>query len=367
MKYQPDWYEFDNAEQVDTPALLIYRERVISNINQLKKMVSSTALLRPHVKTNKSSVVTQLMIDAGINKFKCATVAEAAMLGRSGTKDVVLAYQPTQVKLNRFLQVIHAYPNTNYSCLVDNETTADMISVTAIANNMVIPVFIDLNVGMNRTGILPSRALKLFNYITTLSGVKFKGLHAYDGHIGDLELTDRINHCEREFEPVEKLRKNIHDLGYPLPLLIAGGSPTFAIHAKRDNTECSPGTFVFWDKGYHDQIPEQAFLFAAVVLARVVSLPTETTICIDLGYKSIASEKPLHDRFYFLNAPQLTPHSQSEEHLVIEVPKDHKYKIGDEFYVLPKHICPTVGMYDQACIITNGTYTENCNIEARGL
>jgi D-serine deaminase-like pyridoxal phosphate-dependent protein len=366
MKHQPDWYQFNNSEKIDTPALLIYPERVISNINRLKQMVSSPSLLRPHVKTNKSAKVSRLMIDAGITKFKCATIAEAEMLGGAEAPDVLLAYQPTLTKLERFVQLILTYPKTNYSCLVDNETTADMISVIATANNLVIPVCIDLNVGMNRTGIIPEKALKLFYYLTTLPGVKFKGLHAYDGHIEDLNLTDRTTHCEREFEPVEKLRKNIQGLGYPLPLLIAGGSPTFAVHAKRANTECSPGTFVFWDKGYQEHIPEQSFLFAAIVLARVVSLPDETKICIDLGYKSISSEKPLQNRFYFLNAPHLKPYSQSEEHLVIEVGQDHGYKIGDEFYVLPMHICPTVAMYDEAHIIEKGTYTQKWPIDARG-
>ncbi|WP_262886778.1 alanine racemase [Mucilaginibacter humi] len=135
MKDQPDWYQFNNPEKIDTPALLIYPERVMSNINRLKKMVSSPSLLRPHVKTNKSVKVSRLMMDAGITKFKCATIAEAEMLGRAGAPDVLLAYQPTQTKLKRFVQLILTYPKTTYSCTVDNETTADMISVTATANN----------------------------------------------------------------------------------------------------------------------------------------------------------------------------------------------------------------------------------------
>jgi D-serine deaminase-like pyridoxal phosphate-dependent protein len=366
MNDQPNWYQFNNSEKIDTPALLIYPERVISNINRLKQMVSSPSVVRPHVKTNKSGNVSRLMIDAGITKFKCATIAEAEMLGRCEAPDVLLAYQPTLVKIERFVQLILTYPKTTYSCLVDNETTADMISVIAAGNKLVVPVCIDLNVGMNRTGIIPEKALKLFQYLITLPGIKFKGLHAYDGHINDVNLDERTVHCNREFEPVEKLRENIQGLGYPFPLLIAGGSPTFAIHAKKANTECSPGTFVFWDKGYYDNIPEQSFLFAAVVLARVVSLPDETKICIDLGYKSIACEKPLQNRAFFLNAPHLKAYSQSEEHLVIEVPKGHEYEIGHEFFVLPMHICPTVAMYDEAHIIENGFYNKKWPIDARG-
>jgi D-serine deaminase-like pyridoxal phosphate-dependent protein len=366
MKTQADWYSIKNTEAIDSPALLIYPDRVIQNIERLKQMAKSPDLLRPHVKTNKSVNVSRLMIERGITKFKCATIAEAEMLGQSQAKDVLLAYQPTKVKLERFIQLINTYPNTSYSCLVDNSTTAKMIADTAVEHGITIQVFIDLNVGMDRTGIPATEALKLFNGMETLSGIAFKGLHAYDGHIEDENFDDRISHCEREFKPVEKLRNDIQELGYPFPLLVAGGSPTFAIHAKRPNTECSPGTFVFWDKNYHDHIPEQEFDFAALVLTRVISLPDDTKICIDLGYKAIACEKPLAIRASFLNAPELVPYSHSEEHLVIEVSKGHSYKVGDVLYALPMHICPTVAMYNQAYVINDGTYTEKWDISARG-
>lgn len=162
----------------------------------------------------------------------------------------------------------------------------------------------------------------------------------------------RTIQCNTAFEPVEVLREKIHAKGFPRPLFIAGGSPTFQIHSTRQHVECSPGTFIFWDKGYQDTIPEQDFLFAALVISRVVSLPSGDKICVDLGYKAISSENDLNRRAWFLNAPHLKPYSQSEEHMVIEAGEGHKYKIGDLFYVVPIHICPTVALYDQAHVVT---------------
>ncbi|MCC8426343.1 D-TA family PLP-dependent enzyme [Mucilaginibacter sp. UR6-11] len=362
---QDTWYEIDNNASIDTPALLIYPERVIGNIERLKSMVPLPSILRPHVKTNKSVRVSRLMIDRGITKFKCATIAEAEMLGWAGAEDVLLAYQPTKAKLDRFIQLIDSYPDTAYACLVDNKLSAKIISETAVVSRIVISVFIDLNVGMDRTGIHPNMAVDLFDLIQRLPGIIFKGLHAYDGHINDEDMNDRIGHCKKDYAPVEELRKNIEAKGYPFPLLVAGGSPTMAIHSKRANTECSPGTFVFWDKNYHDHIPEQSFEFGALVLTRIVSLPDDTKVCVDLGYKSIACEKPLAIRAFFLNAPELVPVSHSEEHLVLEAPKGHSYKVGDTLYALPNHICPTVAMYNEAYIIENGYYTQKWSIDAR--
>ena len=89
------WYEINNIETIDSPALVIYQERILENISCLKQMVNNEVdRLRPHVKTNKIAEVCQMMRDAGIYKFKCATIAEAEMLAMIGAKDVLLAYQP---------------------------------------------------------------------------------------------------------------------------------------------------------------------------------------------------------------------------------------------------------------------------------
>jgi len=364
MKEQ-DWFLFDNAEQIDTPALLIYPDRVQENINRLKGMVKSVDLLRPHIKTSKSAEVAKLMLQNGITKFKCATIAEAEMLGICKAPDVLLAYQPTLPKFKRLLQLIEKYPDTKYSCLVDNEGSVSMIA-KAWQQNLKIPVYIDLNVGMDRTGIKPEKAFDLYNAVQKYPEVKFMGFHAYDGHIRDIDIHERINHCEHDYKPVDDLRNRIKDSGHPFPLLVAGGSPTSIIHSKKANTESSPGTFIFWDKGYHDTIPEQPFLFAAIVLTTVVSFPDDNKMCVDLGYKSISSENDLQHRVYFLNAPGLKPCGHSEEHMVIEVPEKHQFKIGDKLYALPLHICPSVAMYNNAYVIKDHKLVDKWEITARG-
>ena len=67
-----EWYEIKNIESVDSPALLVYPDRAKENIRLLIEMAGSTEALRPHVKTNKMSEACQLLLDAGIHKFKCA-------------------------------------------------------------------------------------------------------------------------------------------------------------------------------------------------------------------------------------------------------------------------------------------------------
>jgi D-serine deaminase-like pyridoxal phosphate-dependent protein len=353
-----EWYTINNVDELDTPALVVYLARVQYNIDLLKTMIDDVTRLRPHAKSHKSIDATRLMLQAGINKFKCATIAEAEMLGMAGVPDVLLAYQPAGPKLKRFVQLIKAYPQTAYSCLVDNETTANAISAEAVTNNIKITVYIDLNVGMNRTGIIPgTAALALYETCLSLPGLNLKGLHAYDGHIHDSDYDVRQKRSDESIGPVFKLADDIVAKGYPRPGVIAGSSPTLPIVSQIKDIQISPGTFVYWDKGYQTAYPEQQFLTAALLIARIISLPEDGKICIDLGHKSVSAENELTKRVHFLNAPELKFIGHSEEHLVADAGKDHQYKVGDILYGLPYHVCPSVALYERAITIEDKLVT----------
>jgi len=362
---EKNWYLIEDIDKIDTPALVIFPDRVKANINTLKAMIDDPQRLRPHAKTHKTKEATQLMLAAGITKFKCATIAEAEMLGLCGAPDVVLAYQPIGPKLQRFIKVTQQYPNTHYSCLVDNIASAEAIAHAFAAVGATISVFIDLNIGQNRTGIAPgSTAIALYEYCAKAKGLSIAGLHAYDGHVRGT-LDERTTQSNEAYAKVEDMLKALQSKGYTNVQVIAGGSPSFPIHANRAAVECSPGTFVFWDKSYQDQCTEQPFQIAAIVVTRVVSLPNDTHICVDLGHKSIAAENEITKRVFFLNAPELKAVSHSEEHLVLLAGEGHSYKPGDVLYGVPIHVCPTVALHERGYAVENGKLVGEWRIIAR--
>lgn len=361
-----NWYKIANAEELDSPALVIYKDRVEQNIRVLLNMIDDLNRLRPHVKTHKTKEVSAMLMQAGINKFKCATIAEAEMLAMIKAPDVLLAYQPTGPKLERFIALIQQYPSTQFSCLADNLHSAKKISEEATRHDLEIHLYIDINLGMNRTGIAPGAdAYDLYELCSKLQGIITKGLHVYDGHFRSPDFNQRIQECNDAFKHVESLQTTLVNNGFTKPTIIAGGTPTFPIHAKRRDVECSPGTFVFWDKGYQDLCPEQPFVHAALVVSRIISIPKSNTLCFDLGHKSIASENELNKRVSFLNAPELTFVGHSEEHLVVETTEPKNYHTSDLFYGLPYHICPTTALYERAIVVENGSAKSEWKIIAR--
>ncbi|MBE8723264.1 D-TA family PLP-dependent enzyme [Sphingobacterium pedocola] len=360
------WYKVKNVGEVDSPVLLVFPDRAKYNIELLKTMIIDVDRLRPHVKTHKTAELTLLQMEAGIRKFKCATIAEANMLGICGVPDVLLAYPLVGPKIDRFLDLVQSFPNTRFSTIVDSLTAAQALSEVSMLAGFTVPVFIDLNIGMGRTGMLPGEStMALYKKCAEMGGVSVQGFHAYDGHVREVDLAKRTVICDENFAPIEEMCDLLENEGFARPRIVIGGSPSFPIYAQCPEVECSPGTFILWDKGYDNMLPEQGFLPAVVILTRVVSMPATNRLCVDLGYKAIASENPLDNRVFFLDAPELRPVGHSEEHMVLEASAGHSWKVGDVLYALPMHICPTVALYDHLKVVIDGVVKDKWEVVAR--
>ena len=359
------WYEIHNAKDIVTPALLVYPERIEKNIRKMIEISGGTKNLRPHIKTHKIAEIIKLQMDYGISKFKCATIAEAELLAKCGTKDILLAIQPVAINVTRFFTLIKTYPNSQFSTIVDNYKTVGIFSEIAASLKIKVSLWLDINNGMDRSGIEPGKkALELYQSIHKNPNLLAKGFHVYDGHIHDSNIDERTKVCNKDFEQVIKLKIDLKKLGIKIENIVAGGTPTFPIHTKRKNIETSPGTPLLWDEGYGSCYKDLDFLPAAVLLTKIVSKPKSDLNCFDLGHKSVASEMKL-PRVKFLETTNCMQISQSEEHLVVACTNENKFNIGDSAYVVPIHICPTVSKFKQVLIVVDGQITGSWEVAAR--
>lgn len=366
MKNELSWYSFDGMERVDSPALVIFPDRVKQNIQTAIGLVGNPARLRPHAKTHKSPDLTRLLLEAGIHQFKCSTIAEAEMLAEEGVKDVLVAYQLTGPKIDRFLKLQQTYPATQFSSVVDNLLSAKELADRAVNSGVTVAVYADLDVGMHRTGCLPDEAgIQLCLALNRMEGIYLKGLHAYDGHIADPDPVLRKQRVEEAFAPVFNMKAALLEQGIPELELIAGGMPSFPFLAEHPELICSPGTFVYWDQSYSEKLSDTPFLPAAIVLSRIISKPAPNRVTTDLGHKSIASENSLDKRVHWLNAGSLVPVGHSEEHFFFESADAAAFEIGTLLVGLPWHICPTVALYEKAETVESGKITGHWKTVAR--
>lgn len=121
--------------ELDSPSLIVDASIVRKNIHEMIRMVGDANRLRPHIKTHKTAEGIQLMIAAGIHKFKCATIAEAELLANNGAKDILLAYQPVGPKIERLYQLTKTYTKIQFGCLTDHQQAANAIGIFLIIIN----------------------------------------------------------------------------------------------------------------------------------------------------------------------------------------------------------------------------------------
>lgn len=336
----------------ESPGLIVYPDRVKRNILKAIEMVDGNPdRLRPHIKTHKTKEGNDLFLAAGITKFKCATIAEAELLALSEAPDVLISMQLIGPNLERFKQLVSHYPKTKFSSIVDDAFAASELN--RIFTDLSTGVFVDLNMGMNRTGVAPDKALALIQHIQTLPNLTLRGLHAYDGHIRDKVYEDRAKHVETDFTSFYEL---LGQLNHSDLELVVSGTPSFLVHHKNSQFTCSPGTFIFFDAGYAALFPENTFEFGVEIIARIISKPTDSTICLDLGHKSVAAENPIDNRVRFIDQPSWVLKSQSEEHGIVEVGDSSTYSIGEIVRMIPYHICPTVNLHSHLQVIDGGLW-----------
>jgi D-serine deaminase-like pyridoxal phosphate-dependent protein len=287
------------------------------------------------------------------------------MTARAGAPDVLLAIQPVGPNIDRLVKLIRAFPATKFSTIVDNPEIAKQLSAAAKESGITIDVLVDIDCGMHRSGV-PAEVIgvSVFLAVGNLPGLRAAGLHVYDGHVHDSDTGDRERHAEESFEPVTRFVKGLRSAGREVHTIVVGGTPTFAMHARRAGVECSPGTCVLNDVGYARKYPDLDFQIAAAVLTRVVSKPAPNLICLDLGHKSVASENP-QPRAEFPQLPDAKPVMHSEEHLVLETPAAREIEVGQAFYAFPRHICPTVALYSEAVAVVGGVGGERWPVTAR--
>lgn len=359
------WYTIHDVHHVPSPALVVYPERVRENIARMVRIAGGTERLRPHVKTHKLPQVVEMQLEAGITKFKAATIAEVEMVASCHAPDVLLAYQPVGPNVARLIDLARAFPHTAFSAVADDAGAVRAVSEAAHAAGVTIGVFLDVDCGMHRTGIEPGAEAKaIYRQIAESPGLRAAGFHVYDGHLHDADLAARTRACTAAFAPVRAMRNELAAAGLPVPAVVAGGTPTFPIHARHPDVDCSPGTSLFWDWGYTTKLPDMDFLVAALLVTRVVSKPGGHRLCLDLGHKAVAAENP-HPRVRLLGLDDATAVGHSEEHLVVETSHAPHLDVGGVIYGIPWHICPTVALHSEAVVVEDGRVTGRWPIAAR--
>ena len=365
-----DRYRVADSEEIITPALIVYPEIIASNIDSTLRLLGGNAdRWRAHIKTAKLNFTLRMLIDRGLLNFKCATTLELLQACRSGAKDVLVAYPLMGANARRVREIAEEFPHVTISVLAENEEQVKQWRGSSIG------IFLDINPGMNRTGIEQGRADRVLAMAKAVekAGLEFRGLHYYDGQYGSVDDAERTaaTHTgyDRLLELVSELKRN----GMSVREVITAGTPTFPCsltYAGFRNADfihrVSPGTVVYCDATCLAQLPrEYGYAPAVLVMSRVVSHPNESTFTCDAGHKAVSADAGV-PTCVVVGHPDLMPQSPSEEHLPLKIGAGATLHVGDLICLLPRHICPTVNNFDSALLVKDGQIRSTEEVSARG-
>ena len=360
-------YRFEQEDSIPSPALIYYKDIIEENTRTAIRVASSASRLWPHVKSHKSEGVIRLQTALGITRYKCATLTEAEAAARTDAEHILLAYPLTGPNIQGFLRLCLAYPKKSFHALTDNLSQLALLSGQSADSGLVSSVFLDVNTGMNRTGISFDEILPFAEQTKSLPGIRICGLHIYDGDRHEKDYAEREEKVRFTVEKTLSVKKAFQKAGLPEPMLIMGGSPTFPCYARlMEDVFYSPGTVFIYDQGYQEQFPDLPYTPGAAVLTRVISHPAPGFFTLDAGYKAISAEQGIRGRL--LNVPYATEAFQSEEHWTFRMEPGHESErpeVGSVQYVIPWHICPTTALYDRIHVVEDGQLADTWPVSAR--
>lgn len=356
-------YALKKADSVLTPALLIYPELVDANIRAtLRMMGGNPDRWRPHIKTAKIASVIRQMIGHGIRSFKCSTTLELLTACEAGAEDVLLAFPVMGANARRTVDIARQFPKTHISVLIE---AAEQMTAFPHADAG-IGIFIDVNPGMNRTGIGEDRIADICDLGRSV-GAAFRGVHYYDGHIA----SEALAHAgyDRLLEIVEALSLAGSNPGE----VITSGTPAapwaLSHHGLKNGSfvhRVSPGTVIYNDMSSLRQLPDFGYVAAALVLSTVVSHPAPNMFTCDAGHKSVSADAGV-PTCEVIGRPDLKPLKPSEEHLPVDAnATGNPPALGTQLYLMPRHVCPTVNNFDEALIVIGGEVRGVERVTARG-
>jgi D-serine deaminase-like pyridoxal phosphate-dependent protein len=364
-------YGLSGIDDVLTPALVLYPDLIAANIERTIELLDGDASRwRVHIKTAKLGYTLRLLVERGIRNFKCATTLELLVACRSGVADVLLAYPVMGANARRAMEIAQEFPPVRISVLAENEEQVRQW------RNGRAGVFLDINPGMNRTGIEQSDGDRVVTLARAIAdaGLEFRGLHYYDGQYGGATEPERTRATHRGYDRLLEIVSQLEGSGMKVPEVITAGTPTFPSSLsyegfRRSNFvhRVSPGTVVYCDATSLQQLPQKyGYRPAALVLTRVVSHPHAGIVTCDAGHKAVSADAGV-PTCVVVGHPELTPLSPSEEHLPLSVAKGSAGpQLGSALFLLPRHICPTVNNFDDALLVRNGKVEAVENVSARG-
>jgi len=362
----------DPSTDIDTPCLVVSEHIMQRNISEMAAFAKSAGVnLRPHMKTHKTPQIARLQIAAGAIGLTCAKVGEAeVMINEAGVEDVLLAY-PT-IGDHKIERLTNLQDKARITIAVDSYAAAESVSKSLERLGRSIDVFIEINTGQNRSGIMVGdEAVEFAQQIARTRHLNLTGVMTHEGHANSAPPDQIEEIALAAGRAIVETAERIRALGIDLRTVSVGSTPAATYTPTVPGvTEMRPGTYVFNDNSAFRYGRIGVDDCAARFVATVVSRAARDRGVLDTGSKSLSSDpSKSHEGYgYIVGHPDVIITKLSEEHGAFEIPEDETgMEVGDRVEIIPNHVCPTVNLMNELFIARDGKIVDTWKVAARGM
>jgi D-serine deaminase-like pyridoxal phosphate-dependent protein len=335
--------------ELDTPVMLLDLDRFEANARRLSSAIAAGGKnWRPHSKGHKSPWIAQRQMELGAIGVTCAKVSEAEVMVAGGVPSILIANElVTGRKVERAARLLD---RAEVMICADDPFHVQLASAVATDLDVEIPMVVDINIGMHRTGVAPGRpALEIARAIDRAPGLRLAGIMGYEGHV----LTawpneEKLAGTVAAIAGLIESRRLIEADGMAVGIVSGGGSGNYMFAASLDGlTELQAGGACLMDPFYGKlcHLEELGFEYALTILTTVTSRPTPERVITDAGFKSLSARE--EGQPILLDRPGVELDYLSAEHGVWRrEPDAAEIGIGDRLEIIPDYHDTTTFRHD---------------------
>ena len=361
----------DPLQEIDTPALILDLDRFEANLKRMNEFASGARVrVRPHAKTHKCAEIARRQIDVFGAGICCQKLGEAEAMLSGDITDVLITNQVVgERKMRRLARLARAYAPARVGVCVDNVDVARQLATICQAEEARVEVYVDVDLGQNRTGVQTAEeAVELARILVDSPTLAFMGLHAFSSLAQHRRgVPERRNAADRGAVRTSVIREALSSANLPCDVICGGGSGSFPYEAASGVfSEVHAGSFAFMDVNYARNEPDPgapAFEFAMFVLSCVMSVGGNERATLDVGLKTFSTDcGPPRPTF-----PGWRVRSVTDEHTVLIRTEDGvPIRLGDKALLIPARCDGTVNLHDWIVAVRNNTVEAVWPVDARG-
>jgi D-serine deaminase-like pyridoxal phosphate-dependent protein len=279
-------------DDIETPALLVDLDVMERNLETMARFFCNRpAKLRPHFKNHRVLDLAARQMEHGAIGITCARLWQAERLANFGIRNILIANEIAgEGPLERFVELSREVP---VLLAVDNAKVVADLARLARNRKAEVNLLVDVDLGLKRCGAQPGEPAAALARTVVESGLRFRGLMGYEGHLQPLVPgAEKERLVRAAMEALANTRKLVESSGIQVEIVSCGGTGDYSIAGDYAGvTENQGGSYLLMDTWYAPFAPD--FRVALSVLVTVISKTAGERVVVDAGCKVISGERGL--------------------------------------------------------------------------